>query len=43
MRATAAHIPDHWGFLPIKKGNVRLASFFGLMESTPAAGPCRPR
>ena len=30
MRRTAAHMPDHWWFLPIKPGNVRLASFFGL-------------
>ena len=26
-------------FLPIKKGNVRIASFFGLMESVPAGAP----
>ena len=38
MRRTAADIPDRWWFLPIKKGNVRLASFFGLMESTSAGG-----
>jgi pimeloyl-ACP methyl ester carboxylesterase len=39
MRRTAAHIPDHWLFLPIKQGNVRLASFFGLMETTSEAAP----
>ena len=39
MRRTAAHMPDHWLFLPIKTGNVRLASFFGLMDSTSAATP----
>jgi pimeloyl-ACP methyl ester carboxylesterase len=39
MRRTAADIPDRWGFLPIKQGNVRLASFFGLMESTSEAAP----
>ncbi len=33
------HIPDHWFFLPIKKGNVRIASFYGLMESTGDAAP----
>jgi pimeloyl-ACP methyl ester carboxylesterase len=33
------HVPDRWGFLPIKKGNVRIASFFGLMDSTSAADP----
>ncbi len=39
MTQTAAHIPDRWGFLPIDGGNVRLASFFGLMESTSEAAP----
>jgi pimeloyl-ACP methyl ester carboxylesterase len=39
MSWTAAHIPDHWLFLPIKKGNVRLASFFGLMDSSSEAAP----
>ena len=39
MRRTAADIPDHWGFLPIKTGNVRIASFYGLMESTSEAAP----
>jgi pimeloyl-ACP methyl ester carboxylesterase len=34
MRRTAGHMPEHWGFLPIKTGTVRLTSFFGLMEST---------
>ena len=35
MRQANAEIPDRWLFLPIKKGNVRIASFFGLMESVP--------
>jgi pimeloyl-ACP methyl ester carboxylesterase len=35
----AAHIPDHWFVLPIKQGNVRIASFYGLMESTSEAAP----
>jgi hypothetical protein len=39
MRRTAADIPDRWMFLPIKAGNVRLASFFGLMETTSEAAP----
>jgi|KBSMisStaDraftv2_1062788.scaffolds.fasta_scaffold19490_2 pimeloyl-ACP methyl ester carboxylesterase len=39
MRRTSAHMPDHWLFLPIKRGNVRLASFFGLMDSSSAAAP----
>jgi pimeloyl-ACP methyl ester carboxylesterase len=39
MTRTAREIPDHWLFLPIKKGNVRVASFYGLMESTSEAAP----
>jgi pimeloyl-ACP methyl ester carboxylesterase len=39
IKTTAARIPDHWFFLPIKKGNVRIASFYGLMESTSEAAP----
>ncbi len=39
MRRTAADIPGHWGPLPIKRGNVRLASFMGLVDSTSAASP----
>jgi hypothetical protein len=39
MRQANAEIPDRWLFLPIKKGNVRIASLFGLMESTAAATP----
>jgi pimeloyl-ACP methyl ester carboxylesterase len=39
MKRTAAHIPDHWLFLPIKRGNVRLTSFFGLMDSSSEAAP----
>ena len=39
MRYTATHMPDRWLFLPIKQGNVRVISFFGLMESTPEAAP----
>ena len=35
--------PDRWWFLPIKEGNVRIASFFGLMESTSEAAPLRRR
>jgi hypothetical protein len=36
---TNRNIPKRWGFLPIKQGNVRLATFYGLVESTPAADP----
>src|SRR6266487_1999503 len=39
IKTTAAHIPDHWWLLPIKKGNVRIASFYGLMESTSESAP----
>jgi len=39
MRATASDIPDHWLFLPIAAGNVRVASFFGLMDSSQDAAP----
>jgi pimeloyl-ACP methyl ester carboxylesterase len=37
LHRTDAEIPSRWLFLPIKKGNVRIASFFGLMESSPDA------
>jgi pimeloyl-ACP methyl ester carboxylesterase len=40
LRAT--EIPERWGFLPIKDGNVRVASFLAMMESTsetPFSGP----
>jgi pimeloyl-ACP methyl ester carboxylesterase len=30
---TAADMPERWFFLPIKEGHVRVASFYGLMES----------
>jgi pimeloyl-ACP methyl ester carboxylesterase len=39
MRRTAADMPDRWFFLPIKEANVRIASFFGLFESTSEAAP----
>jgi hypothetical protein len=39
LRRTAAHMPDHWLFLPINKGDVRVASFFGLMETTSGDAP----
>ena len=38
-------MPERWFFLPIKDGNVRVASFYGLMETTsdaaegPLSGP----
>jgi pimeloyl-ACP methyl ester carboxylesterase len=39
MTHLAAHLPDRWLFLPIKQGNVRVASFFGLMDTTSEAAP----
>jgi pimeloyl-ACP methyl ester carboxylesterase len=39
LKQTAADIPDHWFFLPIDEGNVRIASFYGLMESTSESAP----
>ena len=39
IRRATADIPDHWFFLPVKKGNARVASFYGLMESTSEAAP----
>jgi pimeloyl-ACP methyl ester carboxylesterase len=34
------HIPGHWWFLPIKKGNAQASAFFGLMNATSdGAGP----
>ncbi len=33
IRRTGADIPERWFLLPIKKGNVQVASFMGLMES----------
>jgi pimeloyl-ACP methyl ester carboxylesterase len=39
LSQTAADIPDRWAFLPIKEGNVRLAAFYGLMETTSETAP----
>ncbi|MDX6475774.1 MAG: hypothetical protein QOH95_1285 [Gaiellaceae bacterium] len=44
LRYGNEHIPSHWLFLPIKKGNVQATAFFGLMNATrdgggPLAGP----
>jgi pimeloyl-ACP methyl ester carboxylesterase len=39
MRRTAGRIPDRWFFLPIKEGNVRLGTFYGLAETTMEASP----
>jgi pimeloyl-ACP methyl ester carboxylesterase len=40
IHSAYAHMPDHWWFLPIRKGNVRLGAFWGLMHATTdGAGP----
>ncbi|HEY7538164.1 MAG TPA: alpha/beta hydrolase, partial [Gaiellaceae bacterium] len=39
MRHVATTMPDHWWFLPIKRSNVRIASFYGLAETTSEAAP----
>jgi len=39
LKRTVADMPDHWSFLPIRKGNARIASFYGLMETTSEAAP----
>ena len=39
MRETAADMPDRWLFLPIKDGNVKAATLFGLFETTEEAAP----
>jgi pimeloyl-ACP methyl ester carboxylesterase len=40
LHSAFGHIPKRWWFLPIKKGNVQAAAFFGLMDATTdGAGP----
>ena len=40
LHSASEHIPGHWWFLPIKKGNVKAAAFFGLINATTdGAGP----
>jgi pimeloyl-ACP methyl ester carboxylesterase len=40
LHSAYGHIPKRWWFLPIKKGNVQAAAFFGLMDATTdGAGP----
>jgi pimeloyl-ACP methyl ester carboxylesterase len=39
MQHTAAHLPKRWGPFPIHRGNVELASFFGLMDASSDAAP----
>jgi pimeloyl-ACP methyl ester carboxylesterase len=37
LRRISADVPDRWLFLPIKDGNVRVVSLFGLLDTTAAA------
>jgi pimeloyl-ACP methyl ester carboxylesterase len=39
LKEAAADVPDRFWFLPIRTGNARTASFWGLMESTQEAAP----
>jgi pimeloyl-ACP methyl ester carboxylesterase len=39
MRRTSADMPGHWLFFPIKAGNVKAASLFGLFETTDETAP----
>jgi pimeloyl-ACP methyl ester carboxylesterase len=38
VHSAYGHIPSRWLFLPIKKGNVQVAGFFGLINATTAGG-----
>ncbi|HEX6663112.1 MAG TPA: alpha/beta fold hydrolase [Gaiellaceae bacterium] len=44
LRSAFEDVPGRWWFLPVKKGNVKAAAFFGLMNATtdgggPLSGP----
>jgi pimeloyl-ACP methyl ester carboxylesterase len=38
VKSSFAHVPSHWLFMPIKKGDFKAAAFFGLMNDTSAGG-----
>jgi pimeloyl-ACP methyl ester carboxylesterase len=38
VKSSFAHVPSHWLFLPIKKGDFQAAAFFGLINETSAGG-----
>ena len=38
LNSSFARVPGHWLFLPIKKGDVRAAGFFGLINETSDGG-----
>jgi pimeloyl-ACP methyl ester carboxylesterase len=39
LKRTSSDMPDRWFFLPIKDSGVRVASFYGLAETTSEAAP----
>ena len=39
MRRVFEDMPDHWGPFPIRKGNVRAGTFFGMANATDATAP----
>jgi pimeloyl-ACP methyl ester carboxylesterase len=38
VKSVFAHVPSHWGLLPIENGDFKTAAFFGLMNETSAGG-----
>ena len=38
VKSVFAHVPSHWLFLPIKKGDFQAAAFFGLINETSDGG-----
>ena len=38
VKSSFAHVPSHWGLLPIEKGDFKAAAFFGLINETSAGG-----
>ena len=38
VKSAFAHVPSHWLFLPIKKGDFQAAAFFGLINEISAGG-----
>jgi uncharacterized membrane protein YdfJ with MMPL/SSD domain/pimeloyl-ACP methyl ester carboxylesterase len=38
LHSAYEHVPGHFWFLPVKKGNIKTAGFFGLMNATTDGG-----
>jgi len=38
VKSVFAHVPSHWGLLPIENGDFKAAAFFGLINETSAGG-----